>query len=71
MARFTSAFSLSHEVLNEIETRRGKMKRSYFVDYLLRRAFGLPIEEKENPQSQPPSNETGKITYEHNSEVIE
>lgn len=50
MASYTTAFSLSREVLNEIESRRGKLKSSHYVDTILREYFGLPEREKRGNQ---------------------
>lgn len=46
------SFSLSEELLEEIEDRRGLVKKSTFVEQQLRKALGLEIEE-ESPPSWP------------------
>ena len=39
------SYSLSEEVVAEIEDRRGLVKKSTYVEDLLRKALGLEIEE--------------------------
>ena len=39
------SFSLSNELISELENRRGLVKKSNFVEHYLRRALGLKNEE--------------------------
>jgi len=40
------SYSLSEEIVAEIEDRRGLVKKSTYVEDLLRKALGLEIEER-------------------------
>ena len=43
------SYSLSKEVVSEIENRRGLAKKSTYVEDLLRKQLGLDTEEKQLP----------------------
>jgi len=42
-----SSFSLSDELLEEIDNRRGLAKKSTFVEYQLRKSLGMELEEED------------------------
>lgn len=46
------SYSLSEELISEIEYRRGLTKKSTFVEKKLRKALGLELEEEEKSPSR-------------------
>ena len=50
-----TSYSLSDELINEIENRRGLTKKSTFVEFYLRKALGLKTEHLINEGTKSPS----------------